>query len=101
MDYQLNLGTFYSQVHLILHVSLFKPFCAGGDGYLYLIAMYIEDEQEWEVSVILQYKGSCRRMKYLVAYSGHNKSEACWLPESELFSALDIINDYKVTYLLN
>ena len=68
LDYWLNLGTHYSQVYLIFHVSFLKPFCAGGDGYPHPMAVYVEDEQEWEVSGILPYKVSCGRRKYLVAY---------------------------------
>ena len=33
---------------------LVKPFHAGGDGYPYPTAVYVKDEQEWEVSGILQ-----------------------------------------------
>ena len=46
LAYQLNLGTCYNQVHPIFHVSLLKPFCAGGDGYLHPTAVYVIDEQE-------------------------------------------------------
>ena len=47
---------------------------------------------------IFWHKGSGGRRKYLVAYSGYNKSEACWLPEIEFYSALGILNDYKVCH---
>ena len=36
--------------------------------------------------------------KQLVVYSGYNESEACWLLESELHNALEILNDYKVSH---
>ena len=42
LAYQLNLGTCYSLVHSIFHISLLKPFCASGDevytsnSYVYL-----------------------------------------------------------------
>ena len=42
-DYQLNLGTCYSKVYLILYFSLLRPFHAGKDGYLHPTAMYIAD----------------------------------------------------------
>ena len=70
LPYSLNLGTNYSQVHPIFHASLLKPFCAGANGYPHPTAVYIEDEQEWEVSGILWYKGSGGKKRYLVAYSG-------------------------------
>ena len=60
--------------------------------------MSVEDEQEWEVSGILQHKGSGGRRKYLVVYSGCNKSKACWLLESELGNTLEIMNNYKVAH---
>ena len=53
LDYQVNLGISYRQVHPIFHISILRPFCASGDGYQYLTAVYIEDAQEWEVSGIL------------------------------------------------
>ena len=98
---RLNLGSHYSQVHPIFHVSLLKPFCAGGDGYPHPTAVYVEDEQEWEVSGILWHKRSGGKRKYLVAYAGYDEYEACWLPESELYNALEILNDYKVSHGLN
>ena len=63
--------------------------------------MYIEDEQEWEVSGILQHKKPGARRNYLVAYSEYNESKAYWLLESELCNALDILNNYKVFHSLN
>ena len=62
--------------------------------------MYVKDEQEWEVSEILRHKGSDGIRKYLVSYSGHKKSKACWLPESELCIDLEILNEYKVSHYL-
>ena len=41
--------------------------------------MYVEDEQEWEVSGILQHRESGGRMKYQVEFSGYDESEAFWL----------------------
>ena len=82
LAYQMKLGTCYIQVHLIFHVSLFKPFHAGGDGDLHPTAVYIEDVQEWEISGILLQKRSGTRRKYLVAYAGYNESKAFWLLES-------------------
>ena len=55
--------------------------------------MYIEDEQEWEVSRIVPHKGSGGRKKHLVAFLGYDEFKACWLPESELFNALEFFND--------
>ena len=43
--YQPKLGTHYSQVYLIFHVSLLKRFHAGGDGHLHPTAVYVEDEK--------------------------------------------------------
>ena len=97
----MNLGICYSLVHPIFHISLHKIFYTGADWYLHPTAVYVKDEQEWEVSGIIQHKGSGARKKYLVVYSVYNKSEACWLSESELYNALDIFNDYKVSHGLN
>ena len=101
MAYQLNLGTCYSQVHHIFHVSLCKPFHTGSDGYIHPTSAYIKDEQEWKVIGILQHKGPGAKRKYLIAYSGYGKSRAFWVPESELFNALDIIYNSKVSHGLN
>ena len=101
MAYQLNLGTCYSEVHPIFYISLLKPFCAGGDGYPHLAAVYVEDEQEWEVSGLLQHKVSGERRNYLVAYARYDESKAFWLLEIEFHSALEILNDYEVSHGLN
>ena len=60
--------------------------------------MYIEDKQEWEVSGILRHKGLGEKKKYLVSYTGYDKSKACWPPEIELHNALETLNDYKVPH---
>ena len=36
-------------------------------------------------------------MNYMVAYSGYSEYKACWLPESEVCNALEILNNYKVS----
>ena len=74
------------------------PFHAGSDGYPHPTAVYIEDEQKWEVSGVLQHKGSVVERKYLIVYSGCDKSKAFWLPKSDLSRALKIMNDYKVSH---
>ena len=101
MDYWLNLGICYSQVYQIFNVSLLKPYSAGGDGYPYPIAVYVEDEQEWEVSGILWHKGSGGRRKYLIVCLGYDKSEAFWLLQSEFSNASEILNDYKFSHGLS
>ena len=61
--------------------------------YPHPTAVYVKDEQKWEVSRILWHKGLGARRKYLVAYVGYDKSEACSLLDSELHNALEILND--------
>ena len=61
----------------MFYVSLIKLFCAVGDGYPHPTAVYVKDKQEWEVSGILRHKGSSRKRKYLIAYSGYDESKAC------------------------
>ena len=65
------------------------------------IAVYVEDEQEWEVSGILCHKGSGGRRKYLDIYSEFDEFKAFWLPEIELSTALEILNDYKASHGLS
>ena len=45
-------------MYLIFYASLPKIFHAGFVGYLYSTAVYVEDEQEWEVNGILRHKRS-------------------------------------------
>ena len=72
-------------------MSLFLSlFLQVGTGHPHPTAVYIEDEQEWEVSGILRYKRSGGRRKYLVSYSVYDEFKAYWLPKSELFNALYI-----------
>ena len=66
--------------------------------YPHPTAVYLENEQKWEVSGILWHKGSGARRKYLVAYSGYNECEACWLPVSEVSNTLEILNNYKASH---
>ena len=100
LAYPINLGTCYGLVHFIFQISLLKSFGAGSNGYLHPTAVYIEDEQEWEVSGILRHKGSSERRKYLVAYSGYAESETYWLSLSKIYNALGIFNNCKVSHCL-
>ena len=45
LAYWLNLGICYRQVQQVFHLSLLKPFHAGGDGHLHPTAAYVKDEQ--------------------------------------------------------
>ena len=83
----------YSQVHPIFLVSLLESFYPGGDRHPHPTAVYVEDEQELEVSWIFWYKESGAKRKYLVAYAGYDESKAFRLPESELNNALNVFND--------
>ena len=61
--------------------------------------MYVEDEQEWEVSGILRHKRSGARRKYLVAYSGYKTNlKLVGYQKVKLYNALEILNDYKVSH---
>ena len=88
-------------MHLIFYISLLKSFHAGGNGYSHPTALYIEDEQKWEVSGIPQHKGSGKIRKYLVVYLGYNESESSWLLLSELNNTLEIIYNFKVSHGLD
>ena len=92
------MGTCYSKGYLIFQISLLKPFYAGGDGYSNPTAVYVEVEQVWEVGGELQHKGPGGRRKHLVAYSGYDESEACWLPNGKLCNSLETLNNYKVSH---
>lgn len=100
LAYHLDLGTRYHRVHPVFHVSLLKPFRAGGDGYPHPTAAYVEDEVEWEVSGILRHKGRGQGRRYLVTYTGYDESEACWLSEDDLVHAQDILKKYKSAHRL-
>ena len=63
--------------------------------------MYVEDEQYWELSGILQHKGLSASRKYLVVCAGYDEPEACWLLESKPHNTLEFFKDCKVSHGLN
>ena len=65
------------RVHDVFHVSLLKPYMAGGgDGLAVPEPILVDGQEEWEVERILKQRGRGRRVQFLVKYTGFNESES-------------------------
>ena len=58
-------------VHHVFHISLLKPYVAGGgDGLAVPEPILVDGQEEWEVERILKQRGKGSRIQFLVKYTG-------------------------------
>ena len=64
-------------MHDVFHVSLLKPYVAGGgDGLAVPEPILVNGQEEWEVERILKQWGRGRIDQFLIKYTGFDKSES-------------------------
>ena len=79
-------------VHDVFHVSLLKPYVAGGgEGLAVLEPILVDGQEECEVERILKQWGRGRRVQFLVKYTGFDESESCWLARNDLANCPEVL----------
>ena len=53
----------------------------------------IESEPHYEVSAILDHRGSGQNREYLVSWEGYSEKDNSWIPISN-FDTLDLVDEY-------
>ena len=85
------------RVHPVFHVSNLKRFKRPEEferGEQPPPPVMVEGEEEYKVEAILRHKGKGARRLYLVMWKGYPITEASWEPESHLYNAPLILEDY-------
>ena len=82
-------------MHDGFHISLLKPYVAGGgDGLAVPEPILLDGQEEWEVERILKQWGRGSRVQFLVKYTGFNESESRWLVRNDLANCPEVLAEW-------
>ena len=89
-----------AHIHPVFHVSLLKPYHAGGslEGLPDLVVR--KDEVEYELEAIKGHRRRWNWLEYLVSWKGYDSSEDMYLVEADLENCADLLTEYKQTVRL-
>ena len=80
----------------VFHVSLLKPYVAGGgDGLAVPEPILVDGQEEWEVERILKQWGRGSRVQFLVKYTGFDESESHWLARNDLANCPEVLAEWE------
>ena len=93
--YEMNLPASMSRYHDVFHVRLLRKYKDGGRQAAPPPAVLLNGEEEQEIEQVLTRadKRSGRR-EYYVSCKGQGPEENCWLTDTELANAADVVQDY-------
>ncbi|MBW0573720.1 hypothetical protein O181_113435 [Austropuccinia psidii MF-1] len=102
-SYHLKLPSQWKSIHLVFHISLLEPVKTStipNRHQDFPPPIIIEEEEEWEVSQILDSKLKRRTLWYLVEWKGFSKdSERCtWKPAENLKNCPENVKDFHSLY---
>ena len=86
------------RVHSTFHSSLLSPFKqtdAHGPAFTEPPPDIINEEEEWEVEMILRHRKQGRGYQYLVHYKDYPTSEDQYLSEKDLTNSKELLHNYK------
>jgi hypothetical protein len=93
VSYRLDLPDSMAQLHPVFHVSLLELYrdpssgVPGPRGSVPPAPILLEDEEEWEVEMILDMRGGGHNVEYLVRWVGYPLSASTWEPLANLAPA--------------
>ena len=96
--YKLALPTSLCLLHLLLNISVLKPY--HGTIIPPPNPIRINGDLEYEVTEILAYRhaGRCKRLEFLVSFLRYDINHNKWFPESHLHNTLELLAVYKALY---
>ena len=98
VTYKLELPPSMKKAHNVFHISKLKPYVKADDESGPLpIVIDASGTIEHKVHAILSKKKHNRKIHYLVHFEGEPKTEAVWLPQSELPHCKELIKEYEKT----
>ncbi|MBW0551900.1 hypothetical protein O181_091615 [Austropuccinia psidii MF-1] len=101
--YHLKLPQQWKSVHPVFHVSLFKPVkqsAIPNQHQLQPPPVVVEEQEEWEVTQVLDSKLKRSKLWYLVEWQGFSEypERTTWQPASNLTSSPDLFKDFQSFY---
>ncbi|MBW0549531.1 hypothetical protein O181_089246 [Austropuccinia psidii MF-1] len=101
--YHLKLPSQWKSIHPVFHISLLKPFKTSIIPNRHeepLPPIIIEEEEEWEVSQILDSKIKREKLWYLVEWKGFNQDSgrSTWEPTENLKNCPELVKNSHSLY---
>ncbi|MBW0512320.1 hypothetical protein O181_052035 [Austropuccinia psidii MF-1] len=102
--YHLKLPQGWNSVHPVFHVSLLEPVKQSiipNCNQFLPPPVLVEEQEEWEVAQVLDFKLKRGKFWYLVEWKGFSKDQerTTWEPASNLTSSPDLVKDFYSLYL--
>ncbi|MBW0587565.1 hypothetical protein O181_127280 [Austropuccinia psidii MF-1] len=101
--YHLQLPSQWKSIHPVFHISLLDPVKTSTIPNRHqepLPPIIIEEEEEWEVSQILDSKLKRRELWYLVEWKGFSQDSerSTWDPTENLKNCPELVKDFNSLY---
>ncbi|MBW0465515.1 hypothetical protein O181_005230 [Austropuccinia psidii MF-1] len=94
--YHLKLPSQWKSIHPVFHISLLEPVKTSRPSP----PIIIEEEEEWEVSQILDSKLKRGKLRYLVEWKGFSQDSErfTWEPTEKLTNCPELVKDFHSLY---
>jgi hypothetical protein len=89
------------KIHPVFHVSLLEPYKESSISNRFQVShspIEIEEQEEFEVSEILDSRIIRRKLGYLVQWQGYDVYERTWKPVANLHNASEMIQEFHRRY---
>ncbi|MBW0482409.1 hypothetical protein O181_022124 [Austropuccinia psidii MF-1] len=101
--YHLKLPSQWKSIHPVFHISLLEPVKTSTIPNRHQeppLPIIIEEEEEWEVSQILDSKLKGRKLWYLVEWKGlsQDSERSTWEPAGNLKNCPELVKDFHSLY---
>ena len=90
------------KVYLVFHVSLLESYQESiflGRVQCLPSSFEIENHEEYEVEMVLDSRHKCKKLEYLVHWSGYDINERTWEPTENLVNVLQKVQEFHQQYL--
>ncbi|MBW0522651.1 hypothetical protein O181_062366 [Austropuccinia psidii MF-1] len=101
--YYLKLPQQWKSVHPVFNVSLLEPVKQSSIpncNHLTPPPVQVEEQEEWKVAQVLEYKLKRGKLWYLVEWKGFSEDpeRTTWEPASNLINSPDLVKDFHSLY---
>jgi hypothetical protein len=93
--YHLRLPAKYSRLHPVFHISLLKEYTRrAGEEPERIQPDLVDNEEEWEVEEILDFRRKAKTDQFLVRWKGFSPADDSWEPRQNLTGCEELIQEF-------